>query len=366
MSVRAVWLASVIVAAAFAAVAPPAGAASTVIPFASPFTAVVDGVIAPGEYPGSFSDPVTQMTVWWAHDDLNLSVGFESPGTGWAALGIGPEGILMDRANILIGYVSGATTVIMDEFGVGLNHVSDIGRGGTDDILARGGNESAGKTVLELRIPLNSGDPYDIELRSGRTYSLILAYHDTVDDLVTLHTKASLTSVSLQRDPSKVPTRIPSLVLEGEGELREGRNLTLVARLLGDDSLPLPRQVVEFWANTSVGDGFLGVAETDQDGEASLNYTLLSPGPTKFVARYEGDLDYLPASANVTLVAASATDGRDRDYVGFFIQGLVAAAIAGVVVACIFSLDQVRLIRRVGRASRTKRGRGAPKRSKTE
>lgn len=361
MNVRFVWLVPIALLLAALPQAPPAAAASVTVPFASPMQATVDGAVNVGEYPALYGDPVTGMTIWWGHDDVNLTLAIVSPGTGWAAIGFGPEGILMDRANIVIGYVLGATTVISDEFGVGLNHVADIGLGGTDDILERAGSEGGGKTILEARIPLDSGDSYDILLQPGRTFSLVLAYHATSDDLVTLHTVASVTSVALQRDPSKIPTRRASLQASGEGEPREGANVTLVAHLLGDDGLPLPRQLIEFYVNTTVGDGLLGVSETDANGTATFDYTFLSPGSFRFIARFEGDWDYLPTSANVTLLAQPATGGQERDPVGLFIQGLVAASVAGVLVACVFALDQVRQIRRIGRASRSKGGRRAPR-----
>ncbi len=336
---------------------PPAAAQSVIVPFQRPVTAVVDGVVNPGEYAGTFTDTVTGIVVSWVHDDVNLSVGIVSPGTGWAGIGFGPEGVLMDGSNILIGYVLGASTVISDEYGVGLNHIADIGLGGRDDILERAGSEASGKTTLEFRIPLDSGDAYDIALRTGKTFSLLLAYHDTADDLITLHTIASAGSLILERDPSQIPTRRASLGLEGVGEPQEAANVTLVARLLGDDGLPLVSAVIDFFVNTSVGGGFLGAAETNAQGAALLNYTFLSPGPFRFVARFEGDLEYVPAEANTTLVAARSTGPAVLWTSDHAIRSLIFATLAGVASVYAFVVIQILLIRRVGVAPRRTWGR---------
>jgi hypothetical protein len=317
---------AILVALALAAMLPlpPAAAEPVTVPFERPVSAVVDGVVSPGEYVGSFTDPVTGIAVSWVHDDVNLSVGLVSPGTGWAGIGFGPEGVLMDGSNIVIGYVLGATTVISDEYGVGLNHIADIGLGGRDDILERAGSEASGKTTLEFRIPLDTGDTYDIALRTGKTFSLLLAYHDTADDLITLHTIASVGSFILERDPNKIPTRRASLGLEGLGEPLEAANVTLVARLFGD---------------------------------ALLNYTFLSPGPFRFVARFEGDLEYVPAEANTTLVAARSTGPSVLSTSDLAIRASIFATLAGVASVYAFVVLQILLIRRIGVAPRRTRGR---------
>jgi hypothetical protein len=348
-----------VVAFALAAMlsSPPAAAQPVIVPFARPVTAVVDGVVSPGEYASTFTDTVTGIAVSWVHDDVNLSVGLVSPGTGWAGIGFGPEGILMDGSNIIIGYVLGAATVISDEYGVGLNHIADIGLGGRDDLLELAASEASGKTTLEFRIPLDSGDAYDIALRTGKTFSLLLAYHDTADDLITLHTAASAGSFILERDPNKIPTRRASLGLEGLGEPREAANVTLVARLLGDDGLPLASAVIDFFVNTSVGGGFLGATETDAQGAAQLNYTFLSPGPFRFVARFEGDLEYVPAEANTTFVAARSTEPSGLSTSDLAIRGMIFATLAGVASVYAFVVVQILLIRRTGVAPRRTGGR---------
>ncbi len=351
--------AALLVAIALAAMLPlPAAAAGPVtVPFERPVTAVVDGVVSPGEYAGSFTDPVTGIAVSWVHDDVNLSVGLVSPGTGWVGIGFGPEGVLMDGSNIILGYVLGAATVISDEYGVGLNHIADVALGGRDDILERAGSEASGRTTLEFRIPLDTGDAFDIPLRTGKTFSLLLAYHDTADDLITLHTIASAGSFILERDPSKIPTRRASLGLEGLGEPREAANVTLVARLLGDDGLPLVLAVIDFFVNTSVGGGFLGAAETDAQGAAQLNYTFLSPGSFRFVVRFEGDFDYVPAEANTTLIAERSTGPSVLSASDHAVRALIFATLAGVASVYAFVVVQILLIRRIGVAPGRTRGR---------
>src|SRR4030067_516656 len=132
---------------------PPAAAQPVTVPLGRPVAGVVDGVVNPGEYAGTFTDPVTGIAVSWVHDDVNLSVGLVSPGTGWAGIGVGPEGGLERRALAPTAHLPPA---------------------------------------------------------------------------------AAPGSLLRERAPAKIPTRRPSLGLEGLGEIREAANVTPVARLLGD------------------------------------------------------------------------------------------------------------------------------------
>ncbi len=356
-----------VLAAAGLAILPASsrGAAVASMPFERTVTAVVDGQVVPGEYPDSFTDAKTGIETNWVQDGTNMTVGVVSPGLGWVGIGFGPEGTLMDGANILIGYVSGGATVLSDEFGVGFEHHSDIQYGGQDNVLAKAGSEAGGGTTLEFRYPLITDDPRDVPLRPGRTYSMLLAFSDTADDLVTMHTAASFLSMTVAPDPSKVPTRRATLQFGYEGEAADGSNVTLRAQLTGDDGKPLEGGLVDFSLNTSVGIGPLGSVETDASGAADLNYTFLSGGEFAFNARFGGDLEYLPAEANLTIIARNAEDSGTFLTLDLAIRVILVMILAGVSLAYMFSLGQVLRIRRIGldaeRARRMRRRASQPK-----
>ena len=61
-------------------------------------------------------------------------------------------------------------------------HAPDVERGGTNDVAVIGGSESAGRTAVELSIPLDSGDEYDSPLAAGETHKIIWAYGQNNDD----------------------------------------------------------------------------------------------------------------------------------------------------------------------------------------
>ncbi len=348
-------IAALVLLAGLGLLAAPARAASLSMPFQDPSAATVDGIVAPGEYAGSFTDSGTGIEVDWAQDGANMTVGLVSPGTGWAAIGFGPQGTLMDGSNIIIGYVSGGTTAISDEIGVGWEHRADTSMGGTDDILAYAGSESNGRTTLEFRFPLVTADASDVPLRPARTYSMILAYSDTADDFVTLHTAASFSAITVTPDPSKVPTRHATISMGYDGVPAQGNDVTLVVRLAKEDGTPLKAGLVDFVVNTSVGPGPLDSVETDASGVATLNYTFLSGGEFEFSARFEGDLDFLPADAHLAVVAGGSAPAALSIW-DLAVRVILVAVLAGVVLAYVYSLGQVFRIRGIGvRAERERR-----------
>ncbi len=135
---------------------------------------------------------------WLVEDSLSsLRIKMKAPTTGWVAVGFDPTSF-MNEANLLIGYVSGGTAYIRDDYGTGLiTHDADTNLGGTDDVTMITGSESSGETTIEFRIPLDSGDQYDKVITEGTTYLIIFAYGaNGSDDYTSQHTWAE--SVSLE------------------------------------------------------------------------------------------------------------------------------------------------------------------------
>lgn len=156
---------------------------------------LIDGVVEAGEYVHELS--IGGMSIHWANDAQLLHVGLVSPGTGYVTAGFDPT----DRkvgGNYIIGYVTETETVVVDHAGTRGNlHEADVDLGGTDDIVAFAGTETNGETTIEFTIPLDSGDPYDRTLAPGGTYTLLVAYQDTRDDLISWHSRHGMGEITL-------------------------------------------------------------------------------------------------------------------------------------------------------------------------
>jgi hypothetical protein len=160
-------------------------------------TWVADGVVGEGEY--THIAEAAGVTLHWTNDTQFFYGALEAATSGWIAVGFDPE-VRMKGANFVFGYVQGGQTFIEDmfgvqEFGPGA-HPTDEELGGTKDIVEFGGQEDGGRTVIEFKIPLDSGDAYDKPLASGSTYTVILAVGSS-DDFQEYHANRDYTEVSI-------------------------------------------------------------------------------------------------------------------------------------------------------------------------
>lgn len=137
------------------------------------------------------------MILQWKTEGANLRVRVSAPTTGWVSVGFVPVN-KMQGANIIIGYVSGGTLFIQDNYGTGTGtHASDISLGGTDNITNKSGTEIGGVTELVFTIPLNSGDSRDKPLVVGNNYNVILGYSNS-DNFTGMHTFAATINIKIQ------------------------------------------------------------------------------------------------------------------------------------------------------------------------
>jgi hypothetical protein len=142
------------------------------------------------------------ITLQWKTDTrpLNalLMVRVSAPTTGWVAAGFDPTN-RMQNANFIIGYVTGGSVFIRDEFGTGpTTHQADVDLGGRDDVGNKMGTEQGGTTEIGFTIPLSSGDAYDRNLAAGETYPVLLAYGpDGADDYTSVHQTRTLVNIQL-------------------------------------------------------------------------------------------------------------------------------------------------------------------------
>jgi len=138
----------------------------------------IDGYVdvEENEYPGSFRDPVTGITVYWGCDDSLIYLALEAKGKGWLAIGFGSP--VMNGANMLIGYYTDDSAVVVNHVGKGKMHATVKG---TAELLVDWDvdyDEETNTTTMEFIYPLNweglTGTAIT-GITHGGTYDLILA-----------------------------------------------------------------------------------------------------------------------------------------------------------------------------------------------
>lgn len=126
-----------------------------------------------------------------------LSVTLSAPTTGWIGVGFNtarsPVG-----SNVIIGYVQGGTAFVNDQHGPSSATLCTV-----DDTIRNvggiSGTEAAGVTELHFTIPLDSGDPEDLKLVAGGTYTAILSHgYDGQDDFTSGHPTHAYVTIKIQ------------------------------------------------------------------------------------------------------------------------------------------------------------------------
>jgi hypothetical protein len=156
-----------------------------------------DGLVGDGEYPHMIE--VAGVEFHWMNDGENLYAALAAQTNGWVSVGFDPEN-QMQGANFIFGYVQDGTPVVQDMFGTQPkgrgSHPPDEQLGGTDDVLEYAGSEEGDLTVIEFRIPLDSGDEFDKPLSAGATYTVLLA-RGRSDDSDSRHSAEGKTEITL-------------------------------------------------------------------------------------------------------------------------------------------------------------------------
>jgi hypothetical protein len=135
---------------------------------------VADGSIGESEYDDSVAFSNGKMTIFWKTDPDTLYMALRGEVTGWVAIGFEPITKMKD-ADMVFGYVENGNVVVLDMNSTGSfgPHPPDTDLGGTSDILASGGSESDGVTIIEFSRLMNTGDAYDRTLTPGQTVTFI-------------------------------------------------------------------------------------------------------------------------------------------------------------------------------------------------
>ena len=158
-----------------------------------------DGVIGEGEYPHTVE--AAGVTFYWANDGENLHAAMVAETGGWVSVGFDPES-RMQGANYVFGYVQDGQTFVADMFGTRPagpgSHPPDEELGGSNDVLEYAGREEGGVTVVEFKIPLDSGDVYDKPLSAGASYTIIVA-RGSRDDFDASHSARGSAEITLDQ-----------------------------------------------------------------------------------------------------------------------------------------------------------------------
>lgn len=122
------------------------------------------------------------MRVEWAVEGTELRVRMSAPGSGWVRVGFNSVRA-QHLANMIVGWVDAEGAHVEDRFATDPPYIEpDVQLGGRADVTLVSGTEADGRTTVEFRIPLSSGDSYDLALTPGKIAYLILSYGET-DDL---------------------------------------------------------------------------------------------------------------------------------------------------------------------------------------
>jgi len=143
------------------------------IPRVARSQAVVDGIITKGEYPASFTDDKTGITVYWMADLTNLYCALQSPGLGWLAVGFGSDG--MNGSDMVIAFVDGKGNWVVEE-DEGKSFFRHSKYPASKVVAAKAGL-AGGKTVMEFCLPLMLSNGQ--EITPGKPLPYILAYHQS-------------------------------------------------------------------------------------------------------------------------------------------------------------------------------------------
>ena len=149
-----------------------------------------DGVVNESEYVRSMvlQSPARQgysggdMEISWMNDEEYLYLALNGSTDGWLSIGFDPLE-WMKNSDIILASVQGSKATVLDEYCTGNYgpHIEDTLLGGTNDIVEFGGSKGAGRTVIELKRKLDTGDRFDKAFSPGQAISIIWALSENPD-----------------------------------------------------------------------------------------------------------------------------------------------------------------------------------------
>jgi hypothetical protein len=157
-----------------------------------------DGVIDEGEYAFRASFAGGAFVLHWRVEGEEVAFGVSADTAGWVSVGFEPARLMRD-ADMIVGWIGeGGEAVVEDQFSTGDfgPHVKDESLGGREDLLAFGGARRGGRTVVEFRRKLDTGDERDKPLPLDRAVAILWAV-GTSDDPASKHARRGGGTLSL-------------------------------------------------------------------------------------------------------------------------------------------------------------------------
>jgi hypothetical protein len=151
----------------------------------------LDGIITSGEYKYSadlFND--TTLIFYWTVENETLISAIVAKTEGWVSIGF-KSTLGMKDADQIFGYVYDNGSVnVFDCYSTGQYgpHPIDESLGGTFDVLAFGGSEKNGTTLIEFQRNLTTQDEFDNDLESTGEFRIIWAL-GTKDEFHSTHAR---------------------------------------------------------------------------------------------------------------------------------------------------------------------------------
>lgn len=149
-----------------------------------------DGIVGESEYSRSMvlHGPARQgysggdVEISWMNDEEYLYLALNGSTEGWLSIGFDPLEWMKD-SDIILASVLGSEATVLDEYCTGNYgpHIEDTLLGGTNDIAEFGGSKGAGRTVIELKRKLDTGDRFDKAFSPGQAISIIWALSENPD-----------------------------------------------------------------------------------------------------------------------------------------------------------------------------------------
>jgi hypothetical protein len=131
---------------------------------------IADGIISATEYDRMVVLGNGIFELHWKSDGEYIYMAMKAETQGWVSVGFAPQPNNPVALDMILGYVEGNQTTIVDLFTVlhpNPAHGTDTELGGSNSISEFGGSESGGFTIIEFKRLLSTGDAYDQVLVSG-------------------------------------------------------------------------------------------------------------------------------------------------------------------------------------------------------
>lgn len=138
-------------------------------------------VVAGGAPGGVAEAAIGDTKLVWRFEDERIYVELGAPTNGWLGIAIEPAGgrgpAAVGKAQVIAGYIDEGRVVVRDDYGCeSYAHCADVRLGGTDDLQDVAGEESLGWTEVRFSLPQRAADPYDVSIRPGEEYVVIVGY----------------------------------------------------------------------------------------------------------------------------------------------------------------------------------------------